>query len=335
MMILSCSSLGGRKQEGVKMNQLLKKVIMMLLCLVMTMGVFVGCTNNSTIPDETETKQENQAQQSNYPVTITDSFGKEVTLEQEPKRIVSVAPNVTEMVYALGDEDKLVGRTDYCDYPAEVSEIESIGTLMTPDIEKIISLEPDLVITSTHFDDENGAKLEEAGIPVIGLYEEFEVEGVYTMLNTLGIALNKQEEAAALVNEMKTTIQDVQTKVADLEAPTVYYVVGYGEYGDYSAPENTFVGQLIKLAGGNNIVPASDSWSYTLEALLEADPEMIIVRSGDKEGFMAAEGYNHLTAVKEGHVYEIDGNLLDRQSNRNAEGVLTLAKIMHPEAFNE
>ena len=313
------------------MKNLLKHISIILLCIALTMG-FVGCTKGNAKTNESHNEQ---VAQKAYPVKITDSFGKEVTLEAEPMRIVSVAPSITEMIYAIGAQDKLVGRTDYCDYPEEVSEIESIGTLTTPDLEKIISLQPDLVITATHFDEENGVKLEEAGIPVIGLYEEFDVSGVYTQIETLGLALNKQEAAAKVVSEMKAKISEVQAKIEGLEVPSVYYVIGYGEYGDYSAPENTFVGQLIKLAGGNNIVPASDSWSYSLEALLEAGPDMIFVRNGEKDGFMAAEGYNHLTAVKEGRVYEIDGNLLDRQSNRNAEGVLVLAEIMHPEAFNK
>ena len=313
------------------MKNLFKHLFVALLCITLTMGL-VGCGQSNA--DITE-KNNEQVTDNAYPVKIIDSFGKEVTLETEPMRVISVAPSVTEMIYAIGAEDKLVGRTDYCDYPEEASKIESIGSLTTPDLEKMISLEPDLVITSTHFDEENGAKLEQAGIPVIGLYEEFDVQGVYVQLETLGLALNRQEQAAKVVDEMKTKISDVQAKIEGLEAPSVYYVVGYGEYGDYSAPENTFVGQMIKLAGGKNIVPASDSWSYSLEALLEADPDIILVRNGEKDGFMTAEGYNQLTAVKENHVYEIDGNLLERQSHRNAEGIEVLAQIMHPEAFNK
>lgn len=313
------------------MKNLFKHLFVVLLCIALTMGL-VGCGQSNA--DITE-KNNEQVTDNAYPVKIIDSFGKEVTLETEPMHVISVAPSVTEMIYAIGAEDKLVGRTDYCDYPEEASKIESIGSLTTPDLEKMISLEPDLVITSTHFDEENGAKLEQAGIPVIGLYEEFDVNGVYVQLETLGLALNRQQQAAKVVDEMKAKISDVQAKIEGLEAPSVYYVVGYGEYGDYSAPENTFVGQMIKLAGGKNIVPASDSWSYSLEALLEADPDIILVRNGEKDGFMTAEGYNELTAVKENHVYEIDGNLLERQSHRNAEGVEVLAQIMHPEAFNK
>lgn len=314
------------------MKNLFKKFAVMFLVVICAVG-FVGCANNKGKDEGNTAKEPEKVSNVTYPITITDSFGKELTIEKEPTKIVSVAPNITELIFKLGAEDKLVGRTNYCDYPAEVSSIESIGTLRTPDIEKIISLEPDLVITSTHFNEENGAKLNEAGINVISLYEENDVNGVYTIIDTLGKITNKQSEADKTVAEMKATLSEVETKINGLEQPTVYYVVGYGEGGDFTAPVNTFVGQLIKLAGGNNIVPASDNWGYSLEALLEADPHIIVVRKGDKDNFMATEGYKELTAVKEGRVYEIDNNLLDRQGYRNAEGVLTLAKIFHPEAF--
>ena len=316
------------------MNKLLKKIAAVSLSAVLMLGL-VSCNNATKGESDNSSKESVLIGEVSYPVTITDSFGKEVTLNEEPSKIISVAPNITEMIYKLGTEDKLVGRTNYCDYPEEVSSIESIGTLRKPDIEKIISLEPQLVITSTHFDDENTAKLEAAGISVIALYEEFNVTGVYTMIETLGTALNKQDEAAKTVADMKSTINKVEEAVEGLEEPTVYYVVQYGESGDFSAPENTFVGQLIDMAGGNNIVPEQDSWSYSLEALLEADPEIIVVRNGEKEGFESLEAYKELTAVKEGNVYEIDNNLIDRQGYRNAEGLLTLAKIFHPEAFEQ
>lgn len=316
------------------MNKLLKKIAAVSLSAVLMLGL-VSCNNATKGESDNSSKESVLIGEVSYPVTITDSFGKEVTLNEEPSKIISVAPNITEMIYKLGAEDKLVGRTNYCDYPEEVSSIESIGTLRKPDIEKIISLEPQLVITSTHFDDENTAKLEAAGISVIALYEESNVTGVYTMIETLGTALNKQDEAAKTVADMKSTINKVEEAVEGLEEPTVYYVVQYGESGDFSAPENTFVGQLIDMAGGNNIVPEQDSWSYSLEALLEADPEIIVVRNGEKEGFESLEAYKELTAVKEGNVYEIDNNLIDRQGYRNAEGLLTLAKIFHPEAFEQ
>lgn len=308
------------------MNRLLKKVTLLLMFVLFAVGLVSCGSSNAGSSSSNESS-------SVYPLTLTDSFGGEVTLDKAPEKVVSVAPNMTELVYKLGAGNMLVGRTDYCDYPEEALNVESIGTLRTPDIEKIISLEPDLVLTSTHFSEENAQKLESAGIKVLSLYEENNVDGVYTMIDTLGKALNKQTEAEETVKEMKAAIEDTTKKIEGLEKPKVYYVVGFGEYGDFSAPENTFVGQLIKLAGGNNIVPASDSWAFSLEKLIEADPEIIVVKKGDKENFMSTPGYSDLSAVKNGKVYEIDNNLLDRQGYRNAEGVKVLAEIFYPEAF--
>lgn len=313
----------GREKIGKEaiMNKLLKKVTLLLMITLFVIGLS-GCNNSGST-----------GKTADYNVTITDSYGKELTLQKEPEKIVSVAPNITELIYKLGAEDKLVGRTNYCDYPEEVNSIESIGTLRKPDIEKIISLEPDLVITSTHFSEENAVKLEEAGINIISLYEENDVEGVYTIIDTLGKALNKEDAAKNTIDDMKSEINDVTEKISGLSNPKVYYVVSYGDSGDFSAPENTFVGQLIKLAGGNNVVPASDNWAFSKEALIEADPDIIVVRKGEKEKFMQTAVYKDLRAVKESNVYEIDNNMLDRQGYRNAEGVKELAQIFHPEAF--
>lgn len=307
------------------MKKIFKKATLVLMMIaVFAMGL-VSCGNSNTNSSKNES--------STYPLTLTDSYGVEVTLDKVPEKIISAAPNITELVYKLGAGDKLVGRTKYCDYPEEALNVESIGTLKNPDMEKIISLEPDLVIASTHFSEENAQKLEDAGIKVIQLYEKNNVDGVYTMIDILGKALDKQAEADKTIEEMKSTINEVTEKVSKLEAPTAYYVVGFGDGGDFTAPENTFVGQMIKLAGGNNIAPASDSWSFSLESLIEADPEIIVVRKGEKEAFKSAPTYNNLTAVKNDKVYEIDNNLLDRQGYRNAEGVKELAEIFHPEAF--
>jgi iron complex transport system substrate-binding protein len=237
-------------------------------------------------------------------------------------------------MYKLDAGDKLVGRSDYCDYPEEVSEIESVGNLTTPDIEKIVSLEPDVVIVSTHFDEENTKKLEELGIPVITLYEENDVTGVYDMITTLGTAINKNNEAKECVSQMQATIQEVTDAVEGEEKPSVYYVVGFGEYGDYTAGGDTFIGGLIELAGGDNIAKDVSGWNITLEEIVEADPSIIVISEYSKEAFMSDSNYADLTAVKEGNVYTIDTNMLDRQGYRNAEGVRALAEIFHPEVFN-
>ncbi|WP_244833532.1 ABC transporter substrate-binding protein [Clostridium sp. BJN0001] len=314
------------------MNKIIKKFTSALLIFALTF-VLNGCSLNSVSKKSSDNAALQTETQTTYPLTIKDSYGEDVTLKEEPKKVISLAPNITELIYNLDAQKKLYGRTDYCDYPEEALDVESVGTMRTPDIEKIISLEPDIVIASTHFSEENAKKLKDNGINVMCLYQENDFDGVYSMIEKLGKVLNKNEKATETVNNMKKTISEVSEKVKNLKKPSVYYVVSYGDSGDYSAPENTFVGQIINLAGGKNIVPENDSWSYSRELLIENDPDIIVVRKGEKDKFMSTKGYEDLTAVKEGKVYEIDNNIIDRQGYRNAEGVYEMAKIFHEDAF--
>ncbi len=268
-----------------------------------------------------------------YPITVTDSYGEEVTIESEPERVVSVAPNLTETMYFLGVEDKLVGRSDYCDYPEDVVDIDSVGSLYDPDIEAIIALEPDVVIVSTHFDDENSQKLEDVGIPVITLYDESDVTGVYGMIETLGSVMNANDMAAQLVEQMQDTIDEVALTIAGQDEPTVYYVVDFGEYGDYTAGGDTFIGGIMELAGADNIAKDVSGWSIDTETIIEADPDIIIMSEDRVDEFMSMAPYDELTAVQEGNVYGIDTDILDRQGYRNAEGVQTIAEICYPDLF--
>lgn len=314
----------------------LKKLLVMLMVMTLTIGL-VGCgTKEADTSKNPETSKENQetsqTTEVTYPVDITDSNGTKITLDQEPAKIVSVAPNITQMIFAIGAGDKVVGRTDYCDYPAEVSDIESIGTLRQPNIEKIIELQPDIVIASTHFEEETEKKLADAGIKVAVLYEEHDVTGVYTMIDTMGTIVNKKAEADQVIADMKATFDEVAQAVKDQKHPSVYYVVGYGEGGDFTAGGDTFINGLITMAGGDNIAKDVEGWSYSKETLLEKDPDVIIVDLGQVEDFKKTEGYSELTAVKEGRVYEFDTKrYFNQQGCRNAEGVKELAKILYPD----
>jgi len=268
-----------------------------------------------------------------YPLTVTDSLGTTITFENEPQTMISFSPSITEILYALSLSDKLIGRTDYCDYPAEAMTKESIGDFYNPDVEKVVSLAPDVVIASSLWTEDVIQKFKEVGITVVVLNEDKEVAGIYDMINLIGQIFNCQDNSAKLIETMKAQIEDVTTKVASLPKKTVYYVVGFGEYGDYTAGGDTFIGNLLTLAGGDNIAKNVSGWSYTLESLIDADPEVIILDSSMKDSFISTDNYKNLSAVKNNQVYSIDNNLLERQSYRAAEGILEVAKILHPEAF--
>lgn len=286
--------------------------------------------------DTTEpTPTEKPVETADTPYSVTLPDGTVLEFESAPQRIVSMGPNITDMLFKLGAGDRVVGRTDYCDDPAEALDIPSVGTISKPDVEAILALEPDLVIGSTHFSEETEQQLTELGIKVAVLYDGSDMEGVYDIIRALGELTGLKAEGEALAAETKQLIDDTIAKYAgdeyaDFAAPTVYYVVGYGEWGDYTAGGTTFIGQLLTAAGGNNVAQEVEGWSIDHEALIEADPQIIIIGEGMAADFCATPGYEELSAVKNGMVVELDTyHMLDRQGYKNAIIFEQLAELFH------
>ncbi len=262
--------------------------------------------------------------------------GEEVMVKDESMKIISVAPSVTELIYALGKGDQLIGRSDYCDYPGEANEVPSVGLLSDPNLEKIVELQPDIVFASEHFKDDIAKRLEDLDIEIVVIYNAEDFSGSYDAINMVGEMIDAKDEAQELVTSLDKEIEDIKEKVKDQEKPTVYYVVGFGKDGDYTATGDTFVAQMLEAAGGENIAKDATGWKYSLEKIIEEDPEYIFISQnyGMKEEFEQTEGYKELSAVKNNKVIEIDDNLLSRQGPRLAQGVESLAKILHPDLFN-
>lgn len=314
------------------MKKRFRNLIVLLLALVMIAG-FSACGNTSSTKDSSGIQ--NKASATSYPLKVKDSLGKEIVIDKEPKKIISIAPNITETIYALGKGNELVGRTDYDDYPAQVKNVQSIGSLTNPSVEKIVALKPDVVIASTHFKADVAKKLEDLGIKVIVLYDATDFNGAYDTINTIGQIVNAKGKANSIVDSMKKKIETIKEKVKGKKAPKAYYVVGFGKNGDYTATKDTFINQMLDMAGGDNIAKDAAGWKYSLEKIIKNDPEYIIISKnfGMKDQFIKTAGYKELTAVKNNKVVEIDDNLLNRQGPRLADGVEALAKILHPEAF--
>lgn len=310
------------------------KINLFSFVLVVLLGIsmfFVGCGNKTITKKDTS----NNLQTSTYPLTIKDSYNRDVTIDKEPQRIISLAPNITEVIGVLNKLDKLVGRTNYCDYPVEVQNIKSIGTLKDPSIETIVELKPDIVIASTHFSKEVLSKLESLNIKVVVLYGEETFDGVYSTINKVASILNIKEAANKVVSNMKAKVATVKEKIKDKNKPSVYYVVGYGKYGDFTSGKDTFINQIIEMAGAKNTADDVTGWKYSVEKLVEKNPDMLICSKYDnaKNGIKTTPGYKELNAVKTSKLFEIDNNLLDRQGPRIADGLEQMAKIIHPEAF--
>ncbi|GAB6149878.1 MULTISPECIES: ABC transporter substrate-binding protein [Clostridium] len=315
-----------------KNNKKSSRFLSLFLALAMILACvfsFAGCTKNNV-----NNKKEVNVSVT-YPLKIKDSYNREVTIDKEPTRIVSIAPNITETIFALGKGNKLVGRTDYCDYPKEVNNITAIGSLTEPNIEKIVELKPDVVIASTHFKKDVLTKLEKMNIKVVVLYGPETFDGVYDTISKVAEVINAKSEADKLVSDMKNKVSSINYKIKDKNKPKVYYVVSYGKMGDFTSGGDTFIGNMIEMAGGNNAASDVKGWKYSVEKLVEKNPDIIICSKyfDAKKGIQQTPGYKDLKAVKDGKLIEIDNNLLDRQGPRVVDGLESLAKIIHPEAF--
>ncbi len=269
---------------------------------------------------------------------FVDSRNKEITLPSTVERVVSLSPNITEIVSALNSRSILVGRTDYCNYPESVLEVPSVGDLMSPSVEMILSLTPDVVLVSTLGQLQVIEALENAGVKVAYLDESQSMEGTYRLIASVGEILSKEKNAAALAEEMKGEIARVRERVGNKAPVSTYYVAGFGEWGDFTATGDTFIHEIITLAGGQNIASDGKNWSYSIETLLFHDPEVIILpptwgASFDetKTSFSSHEAYRGLSAVKNGSLYPVDADILNRQGPRSAQAVVLVSQILHPE----
>lgn len=317
----------------------ISKILFLILSLILILS-FSGCAKDNTAQNsmgstQKETASKENTSGSSYPLKIKDSYNREVIIEKEPQKIISIAPNISEIVFALGKQDKLVGRSDYCDYPKEISKIQSIGNITDPSIEKITELKPDLVIASTHFKKEVIQKLEDLNIKVVVFYGSDSFEGAYDTIQNVGKVLNANEKSKEIVTNMQNKVTEVEKKVKDKGTPSVYYVVGFGQSGDFTAGKDTFIGKAIEMAGGKNAAGDVTGWKYSIEKLMENNPEIMICSNkyDSRSGIQKANGYKDLAAVKNNKLYEIDNDLLDRQGPRVADGLEAMAKIIHPEAF--
>lgn len=299
-----------------------KKLSLLMLAIMITFTL-MACTS-----------KENKKEDAKKGVKITDSYDREVSLEKIPERIVSLSPGATETIFALGKEAALVGRSDYDDYPKEALNITSVGGIQDPNVEKIAELKPELVIAGAHFPKETVKKLEDLGVKVAVLYGAENFDGAYKNITDISSLLNAMDKGQKIVDDMKKKVSEVEAKVNSLSKPKIYYVVGYGKT-DFTAGGDTFIGQIIEKAGGDNVAKDVKGWSYSFEKIVENKPELLVVsdKFDTKKTLVAAERYKDLPAVKDGKVYEIDDNMLSRQGPRQADGLEALAKILHPEAF--
>ena len=264
--------------------------------------------------------------------TVTDDYGRTVVVPAAPQRVVSLSPAVTEIMFALGAGDLLVGRTDFCVYPDAAGDIPSIGGISNLNVERILSMQPDLIISGSMVGKKFTDQFDQMGTPMVCVIEKPKFEALYDNIKAIGKLVGKEHEADSLIENLKLRMESLlahSDSSQNTQLPSVYYVVGFGAGGNFTAGGNTFINDIIRMAGGRNIAEDIEGWSYSLEALVKEDPNFIIVRREDSAAFCGMKPYNRLSAVKNGHVIGIVSGTLDLQVPRNIDAVLYLRKRMN------
>ncbi len=282
-----------------------------------------------------------------YPVTLTDDEGREVTLDAEPERIVSLAPSNTEIVCALDACDRIVGVNDFRDgfqddVQAALEDVPNVASFTGVDREAVVNVEPDLVLAAGNnlTAPADIAALEELGYPVLVLYPE-SLDEVYADIELIGEALDAQAEAADVVAGMRDRVAAVEEAVAGEDRPRTFYEVSLFSGSIYTAGEGSFLASLIEIAGGDPILGDPTTTVIQLEALVEADPEVILLGDAAYDPSITAEsvaqrqGWGGMTAVVEGRVIPMPEDILiTRPGPRIVDGLEALAHAIHPEPMD-
>jgi len=272
------------------------------------------------------------------PRTFVDDTGRKIYLAKPPKRVVSLAPSLTEMLFAIGAGESVVGVTEYCDYPPEALTKTQVGD-SRPNLEAILALQPDLVLAMDLIRDDVLDTLQQLKIPLFTVKAQ-SLEHIYGHLQTLGRMLSKVSEANALAQSMRKKVQAIRSRTEALSKPRVLYVVYPKPF--MTVGPGSFIHQLLELAGGDNIAKdAGESYPrLSMEVVIQKDPEILLFPSMGGTGSLETDlaqwtKWTTMSAVKHERLHFVPWTLISRPGPRLVQGLEALAKAIHPEVFQE
>lgn len=271
-----------------------------------------------------------------FPVTLTDDEGTEVTLAAEPKKIVSLTPDATETLFAIGAGSRVIGKSeDIANFPAEASSVPVVATFQGVDVEKIVASGADLVISAGTGLSQGPAveQLRKAKIPVFVSYPKT-IDGALSSIRRIGQAVGLTDDAATLADSLANDLNDLQTLADTAQTkPRVFYEIDITG-GIFTPPADSIYAEMFDLAGAT-FIAGDANYSISLEKLVAADPEVILLGDG-AYGVTAAQvkartGWGGMTAVKDGRIVAVDDIVITRPGPRLAEGLKALIAAIHPE----
>ena len=299
--------------------------------------LFSGC--GGTAPAKSEGTAAGNEPITDAAIQFTDMTDREIVLDGPATRVIALSAADCEIIYALGAEEVLIGRGEYCDWPAEVLDIPAVASGRETNIEQILSLNPDvLLMADMDQTEEQVAQLENAGITVV-VSDADDIEGVYQSITNTGKMLGKDSEAAALVENMKDTF-DAIAEASDLEGKSIYFEVSPLEYGLWAGCADTFMNEIAEIMDLNNIFSDISGWcEVSEEQIIERAPDYIVTISmyyGEGptpvEEILSRAGWENIPAVQNGKILNLANNELSRPGPRLAEGAQALYDFISAES---
>jgi iron complex transport system substrate-binding protein len=270
---------------------------------------------------------------------LTDEVGRKVQIPQEVDRVVSLAPNLTEIVFALGDGNHLAGDTDYCDYPPEAVQKPHVGGLVNPNLEEIAALMPDLVLATKSINRrETVNALEHIGLPVYVTDAPHSVEEMITSVEHLGSALGMEKSATSVAADLRSRLLELDRRLTGAAPRRVLFVVWTDPL--ISVGRNTFIADALRRAGGRSVVETQAEWPHvSLEEIVRLQPEVLVfanAHAGDAQrdinAIRARPGWKNLDAIRHDNIV-IVSDAINRPAPRMVDAIERLARALHPEAF--
>lgn len=293
-----------------------KKLVSLFLALVMALSLTAAFAESTA-------------------VTVTDMAGREIALDAPATKVVALTASDCEILAALGAEDTLVGRGEYCDYPESILEVPAVQSGADTNLEQIIALEPQVVIMAKMAQtEEQVAALEEAGIRVV-VSDAQDIEGVYTAIRLIGALVGRNDEAEVMVADMHSAFADIAAK-SENTGKTVYFEVSPLQWGLWTAGKGTFMDELATLCGLTNAFADVEGWAeISEEQVLERDPDYIVTISmyyGEGptpvEEIKSRAGWEGLKAVQNDAILNADSNEISRPGPRLKDAAETLYQFV-------
>lgn len=326
----------------VRIGEKMKKIRNIRLMIVVSILLFllVGCSGEKATDTKKESKNNGE-----FPITIVDGNKDKVTIQNKPTKIISIMPSSTEIIYALDAGDKVIGVSDYDNYPAEVTKKDKYGS-MEVNVEKILASKADLLILSAYQKKTYAdavKQFNDAGITVLAIDDASTFDGTYKTIDLFGKILGNKKKASEIVSSMKSTVEEIKKK-ADATSEKLdkkVWVEISPSPEIYTAGNGTFIDEMLTFIHATNIAKDVTGWGkFSDEQVVAANPDVIITTYGSyqpepEKQVLGRKGWESITAVKDKQVFDLNNDSLSRPGPRLVDGLKQLAKTIYPETFKK